>query len=95
MNSIPVKAINLSKEMGIDVLYDNYEYKLLATVNTQDRTENLSDLVNKHLKDGWKLYGDLGISLNGGSDQLTALFKYQAVIRKLPAKGGNRTRRNR
>ena len=30
MNSVPVKAINLSKEMGIDVLYDNYEYTVVA-----------------------------------------------------------------
>ena len=94
MNSVPVKAVNLSKEMGIDVLYDNYEYKQLSS-NLHRPPYDMGTLINMNLKDGWKLYGDLGISLNGGSDQLTALFKYQAVIRKLPAKGGNRTRRNR
>ena len=92
MNSIPVKAINLSNDMGIDVLYDNYEYK---QINTSMYGESIESLINKNLKDGWKLYGNLVAFHNGGSGNHASIHYSQGMIRKLPAKGGNRTRRNR
>ena len=87
MNSVPVKAINLSKEMGIDVLYDNYEYTVVAGFLGVGSSPNINTNINTSIKNGWKLYG--GLILSPGQ------IVYQAMIRKLPAKGGNRTRRNR
>jgi len=87
MNSIPVKAINLSKEMGIDVLYDNYEYKIVEGM-LKGTLNLIHTNINTYIQNGWKLYGEL--IMNG-----TGTVCYQAMIRKLPAKGGNRTRRNR
>lgn len=85
MNSVPVKAINLSTEMGIDVLYDNYEYKIVEGM--LKGTLNLINInINTYIQNGWKLYGEL--IMNG-------TVCYQAMIRKLQTKGGNRTRRNR
>lgn len=92
MNSIPVKAINLSKEMGIDVLYDNYEYKLLSGGGYYG---DIDKPINKHIQEGWKLYGNLVVVHNGGQGNNSTIYQYQGMIRKLPAKGGNRTRRNR
>jgi len=95
MNSVPVKGVNLSKEMGIDVLYDNYEYKQINSTNRMHPEYTMEVLINKNLKDGWKLYGNLGMSHNGGSGNSSEVYYSQGMIRKLPAKGGNRTRRNR
>jgi hypothetical protein len=82
MNSVPIKPVNLTKEESIDVLYDTYEYFLLRSYpNTFTKD------VNDAIKKGWKLYGDFKIVEHG-------MF-CQALIKKLPAVGGNRTRRNR
>jgi hypothetical protein len=84
MNSVPVKAVNLSKEMGIDVLYDNYEYKIVRSYLMG--ADPIDKQINTYIQNGWKLYGEL---IKSGDTF------FQAMIRKLPAKGGNRTRRNR
>ena len=82
MNSVPIKPVNLTKEESIDVLYDKYEYFLLTTY-----PNTFAKDVNDAIKTGWKLYGDFKIGENR--------FFYQALIRKLPTIGGNKTRRNR
>ena len=59
------------------------EYKLIVETNQA----RLSNEVNRHLKDGWELYGSptATIATDTSGDWPTTVFEYgQAVVRKCP-----------
>ena len=83
---------------GIDVLKDNYEYKILSSV-PGTTVVTLQSAVNTHLLEGWKLYGNMVTEVipgfNGSYGPVSAKVTYsQAVIKKLASKGGARSRKN-
>ena len=78
---------------SIDVLKDNYQYKILSSTPTA----TLQSVVNTHIHEGWKLYGNMLVEVipgfNGSYGNVPAIVTYrQAMIKKLPSKGGARTR---
>ena len=66
---------------GIDIYSDNIQYKTIKSMTL----EYLDIYVNNHIKDGWKLYGDMKV-IDTGQPAF-----YQTLIKKLPAKGGRRS----
>ena len=93
---LPVSPLMLGRPMnsGIDVYSDNIEYKTIQANSPfkYGQVEGLDTIVNKHLQEGWKLYGDMKTIDSGyiSSGSHNFIF-FQSVIRKLPAKGGRRS----
>jgi hypothetical protein len=78
---------------GIDIYSDKIEYKTIqaGSLFSYGQGEGLDKIVNTHLQQGWKLYGDMKVIDTGYISSSTHQFAfYQTLIRKLPAKGGRR-----
>ena len=96
MSSIPLPPspllIGRPMNSGIDIYSDKIEYKTIQanTLVSYGQIEGLDKIVNTHLQQGWKLYGNMVISDNGGQGHSRYMTYYQVMIRKLPAKGGRR-----
>jgi len=81
-------AIAARVNSGIDLFSDNIEYKTVKGSSS----EQLDTTVNTHIKDGWKLHGDMSVIDTGYISSSAHHFAfYQVMIRKLPAKGGRRS----
>lgn len=82
---LPASPLMIGRPMnsGIDIYSDTIEYKTIKSMTL----EHLDIYVNNHIKDGWKLYGDMKVIDTGRNE----LAFYQTLIKKLPAKGGRRS----
>lgn len=97
MNSLPPlppSPLMIGRPMnsGIDLYSDKYEYKTIqaGTLFSYGQIDGLDKIVNKHLQEGWKLYGNMVISDNGSQGHSRSMSYCQTMIKKLPAKGGMR-----
>ena len=87
---LPASPLMIGRPMnsGIDIYSDNIQYKTIKSMTL----EHLDIYVNNHIKDGWKLYGDMKVIDTGRISSSThELAFYQTLIKKLPAKGGRRS----
>ena len=87
---LPPSPLIIGRPMnsGINIYSDNIEYKTIKSVTL----EYLDKYVNDHIKDGWKLYGDMKVIDTGYISSGSHNFAfYQVMVRKLPAKGGRRS----
>jgi hypothetical protein len=87
---LPASPLMIGRRMnsGIDIYSDNIEYKTIKSMTL----EHLDIYVNNHIKDGWKLYGDMKVIDTGRISSSThELAFYQTLIRKLPGQGGGRS----
>ena len=76
--------IGLPMNSGIDIYSDKIEYKTIKS----ETIEHLDKYVNEHIKNNWKLYGNMSFVYIGGP--YSRIEYNQTLIRKLPAKGGRR-----
>ena len=88
MSSIPLppspRTLEPPMNSGIDIYSDKIEYKTIKA-----RTiEYLDKYVNEHIKNNWKLYGNMSPVDTG--ETYSRIEYNQTLIRKLPAKGGRR-----
>jgi hypothetical protein len=77
--------IGLPMNSGIDIYSDKIEYKTIQAATI----EYLDKYVNEHIKNNWKLHGNMS-PVYKGKETYSRIEYNQTLIRKLPAKGGRR-----
>lgn len=77
---------------NINILNDKYEYMIIQnSTPPSDIANEFAKDINRSLLAGWKLYGNLNVVHITGLQ----IVYVQALIRKLPTRGGNRKNKTR